>query len=178
MSKAIKELVGRDYESRYSELDSALVVSVHGLTGIEINTFRAELGKSEAEVHVIHNRLMRRAVAGKKLAPLIPLLKGPCAFVTGGPGTIDNAKELQRLTKDYPALELKFGVLDGEDEALSIDDISKRKTKVELQSELVGLAVAPGRRIAGCLKVGGRVAGCIKSIVDRLEKGEAIEKVA
>jgi hypothetical protein len=40
------------------------------------------------------------------------------------------------------------------------------------------LAVSPARKIAGCLKLGGKIAGCVKAIADKLEKGEAITKVA
>lgn len=178
MSRAIKELVEKNFRDRYHDLDAALVVSVHGLKGTEVNAFRYELGKSQAEVHVVHNRLARRALAGTKLEPLGPKLTGPCAFVTGRTSAIDMAKELLRLNKEYPALELKFGVVEDEPETLSIEDIAKRKSLAELQGEVVNLATAPGRRIAGCLNAGGRIAGCIKAVIDKLEKGDTIAKVA
>lgn len=177
MSKRLKELVAGELTQRYSALDAALLVNVHGLSGVEANTFRTELRKAGAEVHVIKNTIATRVFANTPLAPLAGSLVGPCALVTGG-ATVDVAKELIRLAKDYPKLELRVGVLDGEKDVQSIEDISKRRSKAEIQGDIVMLFTSPGRRIAGCLNVGGKIAGCIKAIVDKLEKGEAITKVA
>jgi large subunit ribosomal protein L10 len=178
MSRKIKELVGHHLEQAYADLDSVLVVSVDRLTGNDVNAMRGILRKQSVEVHVVKNRLAKRVLAGKALEPIGSVLTGPCAFVTGGSSIVESAKELVRLKKDYPALELRHGIVDGEPEVFSIEEISRRKSRAELQGEVVALAVAPGRRVAGSLKVGGRIAGCIKAIADKLEKGETIAKVA
>ena len=178
MSREVKNLVEQELAKRYRDFESVMVVSVHGLSGTAVNEVRGELRKKDIEVHVVKNRAMRRVLGDTVLAPLGAALDGPCAFVTGGPGPVDAAKELLRLTKDYPALELKFGLVDGDPELLDIEQISKRKSLTELHGEIVMLAVSPARTIAGCLNVGGKVAGCIKAIVDKLEKGEPISKVA
>lgn len=177
MSKKLKELVAGELTRRYSSLDAAMLVNVHGLSGVEANTFRAKLRKAGAEIHVIKNSIATRVFKGTPLAPLAPALTGPCALVTGG-ATVDIAKELIKIAKDYPKLELRVGVLDGETSASSIEDISKRRSKAEIQGEVVMLFTSPGRRVAGCLNTGGKVAGCIKAIIDKLEKGETITKVA
>lgn len=129
-------------------------------------------------MHVVKNRFAKRVLAGTMLEPIGAVLTGPCAFVTGGSSPVDTAKELINLVKDYPTLELKSGVVEGEADICTIEAISKRRSKAELQGDIVALAVAPGRRIAGSLNTGGKVAGCIKTIIDRLEKGETIAKVA
>lgn len=178
MSRMVKELLEKEFRNKYADLNSGLVVSVHGLNGTDVNNFRTELQKSSAEVHVIQNRLARRALKGTTLEPLGATLAGPCALVTGGTSPVDTAKELLRLLKDYPKLELKYGLIEGESETAPIEEISKRKSKAELHGEIVMLAISPGRRIAGCLNVGGLIAGCIKSVADKLEKGETIAKVA
>ena len=178
MSRAVKSMLERDVKARFGELESVLVVNVHGLTGIQANNFRGELEKMKVDVRVVKNSAARRALAGTPLAPLADSLTGPCAFVTGETGAVEIAKELLRLTKEYPTLELKTGIVDGDPELLSIEEISKRKSLVERQGEVIMLFTSPGRRIAGQLNTGGRVAGCIKAIIDKLEKGEAITKVA
>ncbi len=178
MSRAVKELVSKDFESKYKSTDSVMVVSVHGLKGTEVNVLRGELRKKKIEVHVVGNRTAKRVLADTVLAPISSILTGPCAFVTGGSSPVDAAKELMRLAKEYPALELKKGLVDGETDLFTIEDISKRRSRAELQGEVVMLAMSPGRRIAGGLNTGGKVAGCIKAIIDKLEKGEAITKVA
>jgi len=178
MSRAIKSMLEKDLHTRYAALSSLLVVNVHGLSGNDVNAFRKELGKSDIEVHVVKNSAARRAFSGTVLEPLAARLAGPCAFVTGGVGPVDAAKELIRLSKEFPALELREGLVDGEPELLAIEAISQRKSKAELQGEVLMLAMSPGRRIAGQLLAGGRVAGCIKAVIKKLEDGEAIAKVA
>lgn len=178
MSRAVKELVSQEFEKKYKTAESVMVVSVHGLKGTEVNVLRGELRKKKIEVHVVGNRTAKRVLADTVLAPISSILTGPCAFVTGGSSPVDAAKELIRLAKEYPALELKKGLVDGETDLFSIEDISKRRSRAELQGEIVMLAISPARRVAGCLKTGGRVAGCIKAIADKLEKGETITKVA
>ncbi len=178
MSRAIKELVTEDLAKRYKGQDSLMVVSVHGLKGTEVNTLRGELRKKKIEVHVVGNRAAKRIFADTLLAPISTILTGPCAFVTGGLSPVDAAKELMRLAKEYPTLVLKKGLVEGESSLLTIEEISQRRSKAELQGDIVMLAVSPGRRIAGCLHTGGKVAGCIKAIIDKLEKGEQITKVA
>lgn len=178
MSKAVKEILRRDLADSYAELEDVLVVNVHGLTANEVNNFRGQLRKNDVEVHVVKNSAAKRALKGTKLEPLAEQLAGPCAFVTGGNGPVDIAKELLAMVKTYPNLELRNGLVDGEPDLLSIDDISKRKSKAELQGEVLTLLISPGRRIAGQLKVGSKIAGCVKAIVEKLEKGEAITKVA
>jgi large subunit ribosomal protein L10 len=178
MSRAVKELIEKELKERYAGLDSLMVVGVHGLSGIQANEIRGELRQKDIEVHVIKNRAVRRVLAGTPLEPIASALEGPCAFVTGGSSPIDVAKELLRLSKDYPALELKFGLTDGESEAISIVELSQRKSKGELQGEIVMLAISPARRVAGCLNVGGKIAACLEALVEKLEKGEEIKKVA
>lgn len=178
MSKAVKELLRKDLAEKYTGFEDMLVINVHGLTGNEVNEFRGALRKTGVEVHVVKNSAARRAMAGTPLEPLVRSLKGPCALVTGGVSPIDTAKELIRLTKEFPNLELSNGMVDGDPDLLTIDEISKRKSKAELQGDVLTLIISPGRRIAGQLCVGGKIAGCIKAIVDKLEKGESITKVA
>lgn len=178
MSRAVKDMVERELRNQYAELDSVMVVGVHKLKGVEVNTLRGDLRKKGIEVHVIKNRAAKRVLAGTVLEPIKSILTGPCAFVTGGSGPVDTAKELLRLAKEYPAFELRCGLVEGEPEVLSIETISKRRSRAELQGDIVMLAVSPARRIAGCLNMGGKIAGCLKAMIAKLEKGETITKVA
>ena len=178
MSRAVKALVEKDLKKRYGAIDSVLVVNVHGLSGVQANDFRGELRKKNIECHVVKNAAVRRALKGCPLEPIASALDGPCALVIGGTSPVDSAKELLRLGKQFPPLEFRIGMVEGEPEVLTVEEISQRKSKEELQGEILMLAMSPGRRIAGQLLAGGKIAGCIKAIVDKLEKGEQIAKVA
>ncbi|MBX3396045.1 MAG: 50S ribosomal protein L10 [Phycisphaerae bacterium] len=177
MSRTVKSLIEQDIRDRYSKIDSALVVNVLPLTGVEANVLRGELHKKGIEVHVIKNAAARRALADTPLAPLTQTLKGPCAFVTG-PAPVEAAKEIMRLVKDYPKLELKSAMADGDPYIMTIEELSNRRSKAEIQGEVVMVFLSPARRIAGQIKVGSKIAGCVKAVADKLEKGETITKVA
>ena len=177
MSRVVKELIEKDIRERYGKVDSAVVINVLPLSGVEANTFRGELLKKGIEVHVVKNSAARRALAGTPLAPLADKLSGPCAFVTG-PSGIEAAKEIIRLAKDYPTVEMKFAIAVGENDVMSIEELSKRRGIKEIQGDVIMLFLSPARRIAGQLRTGSKVAGCIKAVADKLEKGETITKVA
>ena len=178
MSRNVKDLIEKSLKLRYGEQDSLMVVNVHGLSGIEANQLRRQLRKKKIEMHVVKNRAAKRVLSGTVLEPIGKYLTGPCAFVTGGPSPVETAKELVRLVTEFPKFELRTCLVEGEMQPIPIEDISKRRSKQEIIGEVIMLATSPGRRIAGCLNTGRKVAGCIKTIIDKLEKGEAIAKVA
>jgi large subunit ribosomal protein L10 len=177
MSRVVKDLIEQDIRNKYGKVDSAVVINVLPLSGVEVNAFRGELLKKNIEVHVVKNSAARRALAGTPLAALAEKLSGPCAFVTG-PSGIEAAKEIIRLAKDYPNVEMKYAIAIGETDILTVEELSKRRGIKEIQGDVIMIFMSPARRIAGQLKVGSKVAGCIKAVADKLEKGEAITKVA
>lgn len=177
MSRAVKTLIEKDIRERYGAIDSAMVVNVLPLSGNQVNQLRGELLKKGIEVHVIKNTAARRVLADSPLKPLAESLSGPCAFVTGS-SPVEAAKEVMRLVKEYPQLELKGALVDGEPEVITIEELSNRRSKAEIQGDVVMLFLSPARRIAGQLKVGSKIAGCVKAIADKLEKGETISRVA
>jgi ribosomal protein L10 len=179
MSRKIKEMVEGEMKSRYGALKEALVVNAIGLTGVEANNLRRELNKKKWEMHVVPNRLFRRASEGTALSPLAKKMTGPCAIVTGGPSAVEMAKEFLKIAEAFPKLELKIGLVEGLDDPMPVAELSKLKTRGEMIGDVIMLAVSPGRRLAGAVKApGGKIAACIKTVIEKLEKGETIAKVA
>src|SRR5436190_7641225 len=99
MSRKVKELLESELRQRYSKLDSALVVDVSKLTGVQANQFRGKLHSKGIELHVVKNRAAKRALADSPIAVIGKSLSGPCALVTGKPAVIELAKELVELVK-------------------------------------------------------------------------------
>lgn len=179
MSRQLKEMIKGELENRYGDCGEALVVNVIGLNGVDANRFRRELRTHQIEMHVVQNRLLKRVVGDRRLKPLAKAMSGPCALITGGSSIVETAKLLLKMAAEFPKLELKVGLAEGLDAPLSIEDISKLRSRGEVIGDVVMLAVSPGRRLAGALRgPGGRVAGCLKTVIDKLEKGETITKVA
>jgi large subunit ribosomal protein L10 len=172
MSKAVKDLITKEYGDRYSGFESACVVSVIGLDANSNNLFRDELHKKDVQVNVVKNSLARRALADHALAPLVNDLEGPCALVVGGDSVIDVAKMLVKLKKTFPKVELKQAIIEGDPDLLTVEKLAEMKGKDELLGDIAMLVSSPGRSIAGCLQSpAGKIAGCLKAIAD--EEGEA-----
>jgi len=168
MSKPVKDLMTREYQKRYSELESACIVSVIRLDAISTNQLRGELRAKNLRLQVVKNSLARRSFADGPMAPVGKALKGPCALVTGGESAIDIAKALVDLQKTYAKIELKLGMLEGEPELIAVETLAKMKNRLELLAELAGQIISPAARLAGCLAgPGGRLAGCIKAMEEK-----------
>lgn len=180
MSKTVKNFMIRDYKSRLEGTNDALVISVRGMPAIENNKLRMELAKKNIKVTVIRNDLARVAFKDSSLAGLDPLLSGPSALAYGAESVVDVAREIVKWATTIQTLELKGAVLDGVlfQGKAGVERLSKFPTKEEAQAKVVTLVLSPGRNLMGQVKgPGSKVAGIVKSIHDKLEKGETIAAV-
>lgn len=174
MSRKTKQLISDEYAKGYEGIDSLCVIDLTGLDAVSNHRLRGELRSKGIRLHVVTNSLAKRAFDGGPLDPVGRALSGPCALVSGGDSVIDIAKELVRLAGELGAIALKFGVLEGDPELIPVKDIAKMKSLVELQGEVVMLALAPWRRVAGQItSPWGNVAGCLKAIADKGEQEQA-----
>ena len=176
MSKLVKEYMTQELRRRYGSLDSAVWVEFIGCDGITTNQFRRSLREKQIRLEVVRNRIFRRAVAEGPLAPLAERMAGPSAILTGGESVVDIAKALEEWLPKIEGLKLKGAVLEGEllDEQ-TVQRLSKMPTKKELQARIAGCIASPAARVAGAIASGGsRVAACVKTLIEKLEKGETI----
>lgn len=180
MSKPVKEMIIDEYSRRFGELDSALIVDIRGIEANQNNALRIGLLEKDIRVTVVKNTLARKSFAGTPLEALAPALDGPSALVYGGESIVNAARELVDWAKKVGKLDLKGAVLDGEyfDGEAGVKRLSDFPTKDEAQAKVVQLILTPAQNVVGAAKgPGGRVLGVIKEIEERLERGEAIEKV-
>ncbi len=177
MSRVVKEMIESELKGRYGGIREAVVVNPIGLTGNDANSLRRHLRSKNYEIHVVSNRMFRRATAGTPLASLADSMDGPCALVTGGGSAIELAKELLRIAADFPKLELKLGLVEGLDSAMPVEDVAKLRGRLEIIADIAACAISPGRKLAGAIRSpGARIAGCLKTIIEKVEKGEPIAK--
>lgn len=168
MSKQIKEMVRAALASRYAEARSACVVDLTGLDVQSTERLRRTLREKSARIQVVKNSMARRALAGTVLEPLGDVLRGPCALVTSEDSIIDAAKVLVAMTKEFATLGLRQAVYEGDPVLITVEQLSKMRTKSELLGEVAMLVASPGRAIAGCLSSPqGKIAGCLKAMIDK-----------
>jgi len=180
MSKPVKKLLTDVYKDRFSDMTQAMLVDIRGIEANENNDLRSGLSQKQIKITVVKNALAKSAFAGTDLEPLNDMIDGPSALVYGGESVVNVAREMIDWAKKLNNLELKGAVLDGivfgpED----IDKLSKYPTRDEAQAEVVQLLLSPAKNLAGAIKSpGSTIASILKTIEEKLEKGEAISKVA
>ncbi len=180
MSKPVKEMIMRDYESRFTGIDGALVVDIRGIDANDTNAMRLDLLSKGVRVTVVKNALARRAFEGGELEALEPALSGPSALAYGGESVVNVARELVDWAKKIEDLDLKGAVLDGQyfDGEAGVKRLSEFPTKEEAQATVVQLVLSPGSNVLGAATGGGgRILGIVKQIQEKLEAGETVEKV-
>lgn len=180
MSKPMKEMMIRDYKDCLEGVEDALLISIRGIEANDNNVMRTTLQGKDIRVTVIRNNLARHAFAGTGLEGLGPLLEGPSAIAYGAESVVDVARELVEWAKKLEKLELKGAILEGQlyEGAAGVEKLSKMPTREEAIGQAVTLILSPARNLVGSLLgPGSSVVSLVKAIEERLEKGEAIEKV-
>ncbi len=181
MSKPVKEMIARDLAVRYAEQDNAIWVEIVGVDGITTNDFRRDLRAHDMRLEVVKTSLLRRACAAGPLAPLARALEGPAALVTGGESAVEVSKLLDgwkpKLLRGQ-GLRVRGAVLDGEylDEERA-QGLSRMASRTDMLAKLVTIIITPGSELVSVALASGRdVAGMLKTMIDKLEQGEEITK--
>jgi large subunit ribosomal protein L10 len=179
MSKPIKNLITDVYKHKFADVSGAVIVDIRGISSNDNNSLRATLAEQGIRVTVVKNSLARRAMEGTSLAGMSDLFEGACALVYGGESVVNVARTLIDQAKAH---KFEFrgafmeGVAFGPDE---IEALSKYPTREEAQAQVIQVVLGPGSQVAGALVgIGNEIAGILKTLEEKLEKGETVSKVA
>ncbi|PLX50394.1 MAG: 50S ribosomal protein L10 [Desulfobulbaceae bacterium] len=138
MNRQGKVSVVEDLSGKLEKAKIAIVSDYRGLTVSSFEQLRRELKKSNAEIQVAKNTLMRRAIEGTSFEAMQDSLKGTTAVTVSYEDPVSPAKILTTFAKDHPQLVIKMGCLDGK--SLSVADLealSKLPSKEVLLSQLL-----------------------------------------
>jgi large subunit ribosomal protein L10 len=138
MARADKQAAVAELTEAFRGASAAVLTEYRGLTVSQLKELRTALG-GDASYAVVKNTLTKIAAREAGIDGLDELLQGPSAiaFVTGDP--VQVAKGLRDFGRNYPALVVKGGVLDGR--PLSADEIRRL---ADLESREVLLAKLAG----------------------------------
>ena len=179
MSYYVKGLVQKEYEKRFTGVNSFMVLKTIGIDGVNNNVIRGALKSKGIRMMVVKNSLMRKALESLGHASAGQLFDaGPCTVVFGGDNIVDIAKEIDvwmQKQKKKPIMAIRGAYLEGEVmNAAAAAGLNKMPTRAQLQGRIAGIALAPGAGIAGALLGPSRIiAGCIKSVIEKKEKEAA-----
>jgi large subunit ribosomal protein L10 len=173
MARADKEKFIASMQGDLSRAMGVLFVDYTGLTVDEADKLRKKLRDADVAYKVVKNSLMRRALSATPFADAEKCLRGtPTGVVLGFEDPVTAAKLTYEFLKDCEHLKVKGGVVDNKAISVSeVEALSKLPSKEELQGAVVGLAMSPGRNLAGQLKhSSGKLVGAIEALVTKLEE--------
>ena len=94
-----------------SENTLMVAAAYHGLSASAMTTLRNRVAESKGEMHVVKNRLMRRALTGQA-SSFADVLAGPNAVIATKGDAVALAKVLVQFAKEHNALAVHGGLLD------------------------------------------------------------------
>lgn len=121
MNREEKASVVADLSSKIDKAQIAIVTDYRGLTVSALEGLRRELKKSNSELRITKNTLLKRAVQGTSFEGLQDSLKGTTALTVSYDDPVAPAKALTDFAEENPQLEIRSAVLDGK--VLSADDL-------------------------------------------------------
>src|ERR1700704_1967282 len=160
MPKAQKVEAVERLKVEFRDSQAALLTSFRGLKVAEMTELRRSLAASQTDFKVVKNTLARIAATDIGLEDLLPLLEGSTAvaFVKGDPVTA--AKGLDEISRKYPSLVLKGGVLTGRvlsaERAAALANVAPREV---LLAQIAGALQAPLAKLAALLQAPVRSLG-------------------
>lgn len=141
------------------KLNRSLFVLVADYQRMNVNHFadlRNRLAANGAEVHVVKNSFLRRAISESGLPDLADQLKGQTAVVTGEKDAAPVAKILKTFAAEFKLAALKIGVVDKS--VLStqqIDQLAELPPREVLLAQLLGLLLSPATKLVRLLNEPG-----------------------
>jgi large subunit ribosomal protein L10 len=131
-----------------------------GMSVKEITDLRAKLRESGGEYCVVKNTLARKACAELGVEGLDEDLKGPTAIAFGYDDPAGVAKallEFSKENKEKGVPDFRSGYMDGKVlDKESVQALADLPTLPEIQTQILGMMLAPHRNILGVLNAPGR----------------------
>jgi large subunit ribosomal protein L10 len=172
-----KNLIIDEIKSRVDKTPYVLLTDYTGMQVPQFNELRNRLSGAKAELRVVKNTLLRRALKDSNLPDLESYLHGQSAVVMGEDDVSAAAKILKNFTAEFQKPKVKVGILDKAVlEPADIMALAELPSKDVLQAKLLGLLLAPASTLVRLINTpASQVAQVLKAYVD---KGEPITKAS
>jgi large subunit ribosomal protein L10 len=132
LDRKTKELVAHELHEKLKDFDLAVLAHYSGLNVEKLTALRNALRKTDTELSVVKNTLLRIASKETDLSVLQVHFKGPLAIALNHSDVVETAKILVEFAKKNAELEIKAGMLKG---------------KVITREQLSTLAALPSRDV-------------------------------
>lgn len=129
-----------------------LVTDYRGMKVANFSELRTRLGPAGAEMHVVKNNFLKRAMADSGFPDVGDQFAGQTAVVTGQADVAPVAKIFKTFASEFKLAALKIGFVDGA--ALStaeLETLAELPAREILQAQLLGLLLSPATRLVRLL---------------------------
>ncbi len=144
MPTAKKEAVVAELSDAFGRSVLTILTDYRGLSVPDLQTLRASLRESQAEMKVAKNTLTKIAAHGNEIDGLDESLVGPTALVFAWDDPAQPAKVIRDFARSSGILSIKVGLMDGEVlSAEQITAIADLPSRDELIAKVVGGIASP-----------------------------------
>ena len=141
-----------DLSEKLNRSPFLLVTDYQRMKVDQFGELRNRLAPTGAEVHVVKNSFLKRAMTASGLPDVADKLSGQTAVVTGENDVAPVAKVLKAFAAEFKIAALKIGVVDknvlSTAEVESLADLPSRPV---LQAQLLGVLLAPAIKLVRIL---------------------------
>jgi large subunit ribosomal protein L10 len=182
MHRSEKEKVVAELVERLRSTDSLIVADYRGLSVTDINKLRGELLEHGARFTVVKNTLTRRAAEEAGAEALLALLDGPTAiaFLESDGDPVAVAKALSAAARETKVLEIRGGILDGEQigEA-DVKSLATLPPTEVLRSQVVSAVSGPLMTVVGLFTAPLRdLVNVLDARINQLEEQGGAEEIS
>lgn len=175
MDRALKEQEIAEISSKFSTAKAAFLVDFKGMNVEQVTNLRKKLWATKSEMRVVRNTLAKRALkeypAQEKA--LSEGLVGTNAIVFAFGDASASAKSLSEFGKDVETLDVKLGVMDGQQ--LDRDMIKYLATLPPLEvlrAQLLGTLAAPMQKFVSTLAAPATQFVCLLKAYENKQNGQ------
>jgi large subunit ribosomal protein L10 len=142
----------KDLENDLKDSSFVLVTDYQHMKVDDFGELRKRLAATGAEVHVVKNSFLKRAMANSGLTATNGDLTGQTAVVTGDKDVALVAKVLKTFATEFKKAILKFGFIGrAQVPTKQIEQIADLPPREVVMAQLLGLMQAPATRLARML---------------------------
>ncbi|HEY2751224.1 50S ribosomal protein L10, partial [Phenylobacterium sp.] len=152
MDRAQKQEAIETLKGVFDGAGAVVVTHYLGLTVAEMTDLRGRLRQEGAQLKVVKNTLVQKALGGSVGEAGDALFKGPVA-IAFAPDPVSAAKVATQYAKDNEKFTVVGGLMGREvlDKA-SIAALARLPSLDQLRAKIVGLIVSPATKVAGVLQ--------------------------
>ncbi len=141
-----------DLSERLSRSPFLLVTDYQRMNVDHFGELRNRLASTGAEMHVVKNSFLRRALVTSEFPDIAEQLTGQTAVVYGDKDVAPVAKVLKNFAAEFKVGSLKIGVVDRNIlSTAEVESLAELPSREIMQAQLLGLLLAPATRLVRVL---------------------------